>query len=204
MRWFLLAVAGIALAGCATRGVQQLPLLGDWETRQQVLSTIDNWSLRGRVGIRTPEEASSASLSWTQQSREFNAELDGPLGIGGLRMQGNPRAVTLTGSRIDTVTVADPETELLRQTGVRVPVSGLRYWLLGVPMPGVSADVDVDEQGTARQISQSGWTIRYTEYRRWELNALPRKIEASYADTRLTVIIRDWDIAQQAMSSAQR
>lgn len=197
MRLAVLVALGL-LSACATRGVQELPELTDWPMRQAVLGDLDLWALRGRIGVRTPDEASSGSLSWQQRGRRFEAEIDGPLGIGGVRMTGDARQVTLSGSRIDTVTVVDPETELWRQTGLRVPVAGLRYWLLGIPIPGVPAALDFGDNALPSEIRQSGWTIRYTEYRQWTLNPLPRRMIAASGGTVLTVIVRDWDIAERA------
>ena len=195
MRRLASLLAAICLvAGCTTTQIAELPDLSDWQTRRDVLGDLPNWELVGRIGIRTPEDASSGSLSWRQRDAAFVAEIDGPLGIGGLVMRGDARAVTLSGSRIDTVTVADPERELLRQAGVRVPVGGLRYWLLGIPLPGVPADIVFGGDGLPLRIVQAGWAIDYTEYRRWALNALPRRIRAESGDTRITVIVRDWRI----------
>lgn len=186
------------LHACATRGVQQLPLLTDWPMRERVMGALDVWSLKGRIGIRTPDDSSSGSLFWTQDRRQFDAQIDGPLGIGGVLLTGNPDEVTLSGSRIETRTVNDPGNELYRQTGLRVPIEGLRYWLLGVPIPGAPSDVSMGSNGLPASIEQAGWTISYKEYRRWSLNELPRRIIAEYGDTRLTIVVRDWDIREQA------
>lgn len=196
-RWLLLGLLLAFMAGCVTRGVQRLPLLNDWPERQDILARVDDWSLRGRIGIRTLEEASSGNLSWQQRSRAFSAEIDGPLGIGGVRLEGTPDAVTLSGSKIETTTVTDPQTELAAQTGLQVPIGGLRYWLLGIPIPGQPADVTVNSDGVAEAIIQNGWAIRYVEYKRWSVNALPKRIVAESGDTKLTIIVRDWNIVEE-------
>ncbi|MEO0576667.1 MAG: lipoprotein insertase outer membrane protein LolB [Pseudomonadota bacterium] len=198
VRWLSVCALAALLQACATRGVQQLPLLTDWPTRERVMGALDVWSLRGRIGIRTPEDSSSGNLFWVQDRRQFDAQIDGPLGIGGVQLEGDPDRVTLSGSRIETRTVNDPSTELFRQTGLRVPIEGLRYWLLGVPMPDAPADVTMGAEGLPSAIQQSGWTISYKEYRRWTLNELPRRIIAESGDTKLTIVVRDWDIREQA------
>ncbi|MEO1327025.1 MAG: lipoprotein insertase outer membrane protein LolB [Pseudomonadota bacterium] len=186
----------LLLTGCVTTGVQELPLLETWEQRQQTLGALENWSLRGRLGIKTPEDASSGNLRWVQEGVTFDAQIDGPLGIGGVHAFGSPEAVTLEGSRIDTTTVRDPGTELYRQTGLEVPIAGLRYWLLGVPIPDVPAELVRDGNGLAERIEQGRWRIEFREYRTWSLNPLPRRIVATSAETRLTIVVRDWDIRE--------
>ena len=191
-------VATLALSGCVTTGVQELPKLESWDQRQDVLGALEEWSLRGRLGIRTPEDASSGNLKWRQEGPSFVAEIDGPLGIGGVRAFGDPDAVTLEGSRIDTVTVTDPGNELFRQTGLQVPIEGLRYWLLGVPVPALPAEVVQGANGLPERSIQAGWDIEFREYRTWSLNPLPRRIVANSDETRLTIVVRDWDIREQS------
>ena len=187
----------LALGGCVTTGVQELPKLETWSERQEILGALEVWSLRGRLGIRTPEDASSGNLKWWQEGPSFVAEIDGPLGIGGVRASGDPNAVTLEGSRIDTVTVTDPGNELYRQPGLQVPIEGLRYWLLGVPVPSLPAEVEQGANGLPERIVQAGWDIEFREYRTWSLNPLPRRIVANSGETRLTIVVRDWDIREQ-------
>ncbi|MEM8546843.1 MAG: lipoprotein insertase outer membrane protein LolB [Pseudomonadota bacterium] len=197
MRGALVMVLAATLTACVTRGVQELPLLPDWPVRQATLSELETWTLRGRVRIATPEESSNGNLYWAQSGASFVADIDGPLGIGGVHIEGDPSAVTLAGSRIETRTVPDPGRELYAQTGVRVPIEGLRYWLLGIPIPGVDAAIELDSDDVAQTIHQSGWRIDYPDYRRWNVNLLPRRITAEYADTRLIIVVGDWDIREQ-------
>lgn len=193
----------LLLGACVTRGVQELPPLESWQQRTDVLARLESWTLRGRIGIRTADDASSGNLSWNQYRRTFDAQIDGPLGVGGVRLVGSPDAVTLSGSKVETVTVSDPEVELWRQTGLQVPIEGLRYWLLGIPISGAPAALTLNDDQVAEVIEQSGWTIRYEEYRRWSVNLLPRRVVAQSGDTRLTIIVRDWDIREQDTLSAQ-
>ena len=190
-----------ALAGCATRGVQQLPTLENWSQRNDVLTRLTVWSQTGRIGIRTRDEATSGTLKWRQNDRQFFAEIDGPFGVSGLRLTGTPEAVTLAGHKIETRTVVDPEQALLVETGVRVPVAGLRYWLLGVPDPARPSEITLNDDNLAAVIVQGGWTIEYPEYRRWSVNALPRRIRAQSGDTSIVIVVKDWNIAEQATKS---
>lgn len=164
----------------------------DWQARQRVLGELDAWSARGRIAIRTADDASSGSLSWDQTGRDFLVEIDGPLGIGGLRLEGNPDAVAVSGSKIESATVTDPAREIWRQTGLYVPVEGLRFWLLGVPQPGSPAQTDFGADGLPALLRQSGWVIEFREYEDTQGSAMPRRIVATSGDTKLTVLIRRW------------
>lgn len=194
-------LTAVILAGCATRGVQELPPISTWEQRQDVLSRLTTWEQSGRIGIRVGEEANSGSLGWRQNGEQFFAEIDGPFGISGLRLTGTPAAVTLAGRKIETRVVVDPERELEYETGVRVPVVGLRYWLLGVPIPDEPAEVVAGADGVAAAITQRGWQIEYPEYRRWSVNLLPRRIKAQSGDTSIVIVVKDWNIVENDTNS---
>jgi outer membrane lipoprotein LolB len=193
----LAAAALVAVAaGCETLPSGSLPDMPDWASRQRVLGGLDAWSVRGRIAIRTGDDASSGSLSWDQAGRDFLVEIDGPLGIGGLRLEGDPDEVAVSGSRIESAVVPDPGREIWRQTGLHVPVEGLRFWLLGVPQPGMPGDTEFGPDGLPSVLRQSGWVIEFREYENTLGSAMPRRIVATSGDTRLTVLIRRWAIGR--------
>ena len=54
---------------------------------------------------------------------------------------------------------------LLEQTlGLRLPVTGLRYWVRGLPAPGPTALLQTDAAGRLTRLEQNGWVIEYPSY----------------------------------------
>ena len=86
----------LLLAGCAVQRGVDLPQLPDWETRQAVLSRLDDWEFKGRVAVKAGEEGFNANLRWRQEGDVFHAALSGPLGIGTVRIEGDGEAVAVT------------------------------------------------------------------------------------------------------------
>ena len=77
-----------------------------------------------------------------------------------------------------------------------MPVEGLRFWLLGVPQPGMPGDTEFGLNGLPTVLRQSGWVIEFREYDDALGGAMPRRIVATSGDTRLTVLIRRWAIGR--------
>jgi outer membrane lipoprotein LolB len=195
----LLAALALALwiTGCATT---PKPLaVGDpalaWQARQALLSAQQDWRFRGRIAIRHGEEGWQAGLSWRQRRQRFDIEVLDPLGRKVAQLDGNGDWVTLTTSDGETAQAADPERLMQRVLGWSLPVSGLRYWVLGVPDPkGARPLLELDEAGRLSRLTQNGWAV---EYRRYEPRAgvdLPSKLVLSRADLRVRLIVKDWQL----------
>ncbi len=65
---------------------------------------------------------------------------------------------------------------LFRTTGWLIPLDGLNYWMLGLPVPEAAASQDLDEWGRLKTLRQSGWDIRFLEYTRIGTVDLPSKL----------------------------
>ena len=57
-------------------------------THQLMLSRLQNWDLTGRLSIRQGDEAWHATIRWQQHEDSYSIDIIGPLGQGGLRLQG--------------------------------------------------------------------------------------------------------------------
>src|SRR5688572_7958786 len=85
----LAALAVLALlAGCRTRPPVVTGPGADapWELQRAALETFDRYSLAGRVAVAANGQGFTAGLRYQQQPRRADLSLDGPLGIGGLRV----------------------------------------------------------------------------------------------------------------------
>jgi outer membrane lipoprotein LolB len=176
------------LNGCAVLdGRDAVPALPDlalpdgWEARRGTLQGWPGYELRGRVAVASGEDGFSGNLRWLQRPTLTRLELDGPLGVGGVRYEFTPGA--------------DPAA-LEQALGAPVPLASLRYWLLGVPDPAAVAEESVLESGgRLGALQQGGWRIDYSRYAavagsRLEL---PETIEIRRDPVRLRVRIARWE-----------
>lgn len=175
----------LALAGCQTRPVVPDDLhFDDPEALQQ-------WDLRARMGYRSTQESGSATLDWTQRRDEGQIRFSGPMGLGGARLDWDPRQATLDTGR-EQVTATTPAELAWRLTGLWLPVDALHYWVRGLPWPDARGQARHDDDGRLKELQQLGWVLRFDRYETVAGLALPHRIRATHGDDRFTLIVHDW------------
>ncbi|MEJ2140609.1 MAG: lipoprotein insertase outer membrane protein LolB [Gammaproteobacteria bacterium] len=184
----------LVLAGCATtRDSVDLPGVGDWEIRREVLGNSRDWEFKGRIAVKAGDEGFNGKFNWAQQDDAFNATVGGPLGIGTVLIESDGRAVTLTDEDGVKTVLKDAETELRWRYGWTIPVSSLRYWALGIPDPQVpAAGTELDDKGRLERLEQSGWIVEILRYSEGGGQQMPRILSATNPDTRVRMVIDRW------------
>jgi outer membrane lipoprotein LolB len=160
------------------------------------LRCVDQWALQGRVAFRSPEQSGSARLSWQQRGGRYQLSVDGPLGVGGVRIEGDDAQVQVDSHGERHVYTAAPETVLAATLGYELPVRALRYWVLGLSDPQGGRAVWGVVPGTAvPTLRQAGWTVRYEsrEARVAEV-PLPTRLNLDRGDLSLRLLVEHWDL----------
>ena len=188
----------IMISGCTTAPKQpELPLeirQTLWETRYKELQQLDQWQLVGRLGLRVPDQSGSMSVEWLQNRQDFTVYLDGPLGQSLAKIESTERGILVEadGQRYQGRTA---ESLLYDLTGWQLPVSYLRFWVQGMPVPGIQeTSVQLDNQGQLLQLQQAGWTIEYLEYRKQSPVSLPGRVRVIKDDVQMTLVARRWQV----------
>jgi outer membrane lipoprotein LolB len=187
------------LAGCASlRGPPLPPSLPGpgttWAERRVELQQRAGFAFQGRVGVAAGEEGFSAGLRWRQRAAHSSIELDGPLGIGGLRIESEALSLQVTTSRGERLDGALALAELERKLGFALPIPQLRFWVQGVPAPGGGAPVETLAPDTGRlaALEQDGWRIEYQAYAAAGQGQLPQRLMLQRERTRIRVVISSW------------
>ncbi|MCG5529379.1 lipoprotein insertase outer membrane protein LolB [Halorhodospira halochloris] len=153
------------------------------------------WSVSGRAAVRVNGEGATLSLRWQQRDEVFDINLSGPFGAGAVRVSGQPGAVVLNDGSGQAHSAPDPESLFATHTGYDLPVSALRYWIVGLPAEELEVgDKDIDARGRPRQIVQNGWQV---EFRRWESVEgiyMPSRIDIQKSAKQLRVALSSWQI----------
>ena len=166
------------------------------------------WSADGKIALRTDEHSSVMRIQWQQSNNAFHIVLSGNFGLGAITLantganSGNSNTdVGLWKGRLSPAQLADheplrvagsAEDMLLLETGWRLPVSLLRYWVLGLPSPEASNETatkpDIAPPQTTQLpgFSQAGWTVSYPAVTVVDGLALPRKMRVR-ADSTATM-----------------
>lgn len=184
------------ITACAS----QYPLKSvEFQTHQDSLLPIQQWTMSGKLGVKSQQESGSASISWQQNGSGYDIHLHGPLGQKSISITGDSHQVSLKEKGKPAMTARSPEALIKKTTGWHLPLSQLNYWMRGVPAPKAKIKkITPNSTGLIAQLEQSGWLIEYQSYHQIQhqnqLIYLPKKIVASLDDIRLTLIIREWKL----------
>ncbi len=152
-------------------------------------ASIENWHLKGKIGIRSPGQSDSAYLNWQQCQQLTAIVLSGPLGQGAARLGIGPHHATLEDSDGKSFHADSAEQLLRQQLQMNIPVSELYFWLRGLPAP--DGPYQWEDQQT---LLQAGWHIHFDYFQQVDQRQLPAKIIARQDQLTITLILRGWDL----------
>ena len=205
----------------ATNGAEPLSAQAlAWQNRQTQLKMLLQWGLSGRFSATGMPL--SANLQWTQAGEQFLVRLSGPLGLGAVQLVGTPSQVVVSANGQQYYT-QEPEAFLQHSYNIRLPITALRYWAVGVPQPVsdtplvdtiaaamLVSDLQLDSVGRVTHFVQNGWQVSYEEYQDESTLAMPRRIllvqmaspvatEAAAAlPTKVKLLIEQWTLPPTA------
>ena len=132
-------------------------------------------------------------MRWRQDQESYRIRLSGPLGQGLMELRGTPGLVEMRTSDDGVYRARTAEELMQTHAGWRVPLSGLRYWILGRPDPQARiVDLKLDPGGRLAELHQLGWHIRYERYGEFDGIALPTILTLENARLRAKLVLRRW------------
>ena len=189
-----LLLTTLIVSGCESlqpRSVDALPIpVTGWPERRTWLQQHDQFSVVGRVAVAAGSQGFSGSLRFSQQGARSELSIDGPLGVGGMRMNWDGEHVDVLTSRGERLDGPVALAEIERRLGFVLPLEYLRYWLLGVPAPETAAEETLGEDARLTAMLQNDWTLVYTSYA--ASPPLPQKFTAQRAGARVRVVVDRW------------
>lgn len=201
LRVVLLATGALALTACATlTGYAPSGPANQaaWRARVAALTGVDAWELSGRVGVVTATDGGSGSLDWKQYGDELSFDFRGPLGAGAIHIDGNAQVLHVRTSRGDDFVTSDPEDDFARYLHMPMPVFSMRYWMLGIPDPGVPYTKVADATGEPLTLDQRGWRVQYQEYAVVQGHPLPVLFTLHRGQVRIKVAVSQWTLEPAA------
>lgn len=189
------AAALLLSAGCRTvpPGVTAGPGAdAPWPEQRAALEKLDRYALNGRVAVAAQGQGFSASLRYQQRPQRSNLSLDGPLGIGGVRVEIEGEDIAIATSRGEKLDGQAARDELERRLGFQLPLTELRWWLLGIPAPGEASVNQDGGSGEIRDFTQNGWRVSINARAAGLGFALPQRLTAEREGARLKLLVENW------------
>lgn len=157
----------LALGGCAS-----IPPAG---IRAELT---EDWTLQGRIGIRTNEQSLSGKIHWKHRADTDDVLMTSPLGQGVARIVRDAEGVTLEVPNQPPRRAPDAESLTRAVLGYGLPVAGLAWWVQAHPVPDRAFEATRDASGRLAQLKQDGWVIDYLQYAD-DAPARPRKLSVA-------------------------
>lgn len=180
-----------AIGGCKTLPPAP-PESAPWDVRKAALQARDKFDLKGRIGVAVGQDGFNAKLRWQQRGKQSDLALDGPLGVGGVRITAAGDSLKVLNSRGEQLDSDAAKHEIESKLGFEPPIPSLRYWVLGVPDPATPADETLDDAKRLATLKQNGWQIDYTAYASVRGQSLPSKATLTREGVRVRLFVDDW------------
>ena len=182
----LIATSTLVLTGCQRYTQPQAPSVS------QTPEAANNFSLQGKIGVKTPGQSGSAFFTWVQQQDEFDIELSGILGVGKTQISGTPGQVTLNSAKTGLIQAATPEELLQRATGWQAPITHLVDWVQAKPAT-TQAKISKDGQNRPIQFMEDGWTVdlSYNDQAQLPNKLILKQTFESGQENRITMVIQN-------------
>ena len=192
LRHFILCLCAVLLSACA--GQQPKPPTA----AEQSVTQLQQWSIKGKLGVRSPTENGSANLNWQQQSApNYRIHLSGPLGAGATVISGTSGGVSLQRGNEPPMHARNPAQLTMQMLGWPLPVDEMFYWVRGLAAPGSAAQGEQhNAQGQLVSLRQSGWQLNFSGYENRGPYVLPTRIKAqtnqAAGPVKVTLVIKEW------------
>jgi outer membrane lipoprotein LolB len=179
-------LAASSLVACSTAPVA--PHSPYSKSAREHLYALQQWSLDGRLAMSAKKASWSANMAWQHQADSEQIKLSGPLGQGAVFVRLTKDQVVIDRGGKNVQTSTNPGQFIEQQLGMAVPIHSLRYWVVGLPEPGVAFFE------TEAGFKQGHWLVAYKEMQAIGKQDMPRKITVMNDQVRLKVMIDQWNL----------
>jgi len=187
-----IALLALLLAGCASVPPAPAPV-----RPAQIQTT--SFALTGRIAVRYDGKSSSGGVHWQHDVASDEILLLAPLGQTVARISRTTQpAIPAQTFTLDAegkhYAAQDAESLTEKVLGWRLPLAGLQYWVLGLPVPGGPFTGQRTENGEWGVLHQDGWTIHYTRYAAQTADSLPLRMTLQREGLEIKLLIDEWQI----------
>jgi len=191
-----LVILTLLLSACISKPVTPETGLNNWQQQQQIRE-ISQWSVKGRIGIKTADDGFTSNLNWQHQPDKQYFRIYGSLGqtYAELRQNNDNTVLELSDNRSYEST--DAEAMIQHVLGYSLPIEHLQYWIMGLPYPGGENELTFDNMGFLKNIQYRQWHISYNKFKQFDDFGdlyLPSKITVTDEQVTLRLSLRSWSM----------
>lgn len=186
-------------AGCAALEKREavVTTLITRPTEDAASTETTNFSLIGRVLVKTDRQGFSGGVHWQHSDISDEILLFSPLGQTVAQINRDLEGVRLITSEQKAYHAASVEDLTEEVLGWRLPLAGLQFWILGTHSPLTFSEIDLDKNGRTVAIRQDGWQIVFLDYFSQQTTKdryFPRVMELSRIDLKFRLVIDNWKV----------
>ena len=208
-RFLIIGLAGLLAAGCSQFGSEtsRQQAQQEWLRWQQSVQQVEIWDLHARAVVILEAEVYHVGIRWQRDRKGFVILLEAPFGQGVFRVESSstgphPYRLSLPDGRV--LGNDSPEALLEEVIGWSIPISGLEYWIRGIPRPEMKYSHRVGVGGRLQSLQQDNWSIRYLDYfSSQELPQLPRRMRLEHSDLTLKLVVERWQQSESDQSPSE-
>lgn len=176
-----------------THSVQSAQSTHTTQTTQS--QALNHFHAEGKISFTNGKKGGHGTIFWQQQGQKYSIRLIGALGSGTLEIYGRPGYVGMVQSNGETHSATNAEQLIQKVLGWDIPVSPLRYWLQGQPVPGSKPqDIQFNSAGQLIYLRQQGWQIHYDKYTEQQGRSLPSRIILKHGTIQLKFLFPKWSV----------
>lgn len=178
------AAAALSLGACASA-----PAVNGVVPAQHVADVV--FEVSGRIAVRYADRVDSGNFSWRHLVADDVLSLETPLGQTVAELRRGPEGVALKLADGRSYQAASVETLSADVLGWELPLSGLPYWLRGVPLPGLDSSLAPASASSPLLLTQAGWRVSYPEFS--GPPALPARVVLQRDGLEIRLAIHSWN-----------
>lgn len=145
--------------------------------------------MEGRIGVQAKNNAWTASLNWEHDATQDRLRISGPFSQSMVSIIVQDDLIYLNEGHGKTELSRDPDALLRQKLGFSIPLSSLRFWIVGVPDPDKPSSME------APGFQQAGWRVVPENLARASDWQLPKKLLVDGAGVRLKILADEWRIS---------
>ncbi len=174
------------LSACAKSPTK--PITPFQTSGRDYLYQITDWSFSGRLAMSDKSNSLTASVIWKHQQNQDKIELAGPFGQGRTVIALTAHSVIIDDGDNRVQYHGNVDDIVAQQLNIALPVSALKYWVLGLVEPGI------DYISVENGFLQSGWHVQFQQMQFVKDNQLPSKLKVEKDSSKLKLIIQHWEL----------